>query len=48
VSCGFERCQELLHTDDVYPQVSQFWTYDPGQFVAQPAFSRDYPSKSLE
>jgi branched-chain amino acid transport system substrate-binding protein len=32
-----------------YPQVSQFWTYDPAQFVAQPTFSRDYPpSKNLE
>ena len=27
-----------------YPQVSQFWTYDPAQFVRQPTFSRDYPS----
>jgi branched-chain amino acid transport system substrate-binding protein len=32
-----------------YPQVSQFWTYDPAQFVTQPPFSRDYPaSKNLE
>jgi branched-chain amino acid transport system substrate-binding protein len=32
-----------------YPQVSQFWTYDPAQFVTQPTFSRDYPpSKYLE
>ena len=32
-----------------YPQVSQFWTYDPAQFVRQPTFSRDYPpSKNLE
>ena len=32
-----------------YPQVSQFWTYDPAQFVKQPTFSRDYPpSKNLE
>src|SRR5262249_21281588 len=32
-----------------YPQVSQFWTYDPAQFVRQPTFSRDYPpSKALE
>jgi branched-chain amino acid transport system substrate-binding protein len=32
-----------------YPQVSQFWTYDPIQFVRQPTFSRDYPpSKNLE
>ena len=32
-----------------YPQVSQFWTYDPKVFVAQPVFSRDYPpGKFLE
>ena len=32
-----------------YPQVSQFWTYDPKQFVQQPVFSRDFPpSKNLE
>src|SRR5246127_1392860 len=26
-----------------YPDVSQFWTYDPKQFLAQPVYSRDYP-----
>jgi branched-chain amino acid transport system substrate-binding protein len=32
-----------------YPQVSQFWTYDPKQFIHQPVFSRDFlPSKYLE
>ena len=32
-----------------YPQVSQFWTYDPAQFVLQPTFSRDYPpGKNVE
>jgi branched-chain amino acid transport system substrate-binding protein len=32
-----------------YPQVSQFWTYDPEVFVQQPAFSRDFPpAKFLE
>jgi branched-chain amino acid transport system substrate-binding protein len=32
-----------------YPQVSQFWTYDPAEFVQQPLFSRDFPpSKYLE
>jgi branched-chain amino acid transport system substrate-binding protein len=32
-----------------YPQVSQFWTYDPATFVTQPVFSRDFPpSKYLE
>src|SRR6476620_2686535 len=32
-----------------YPQVSQFWTFDPKQFIQQPVFSRDFPpSKYLE
>jgi branched-chain amino acid transport system substrate-binding protein len=32
-----------------YPQVSQFWTYDPAEYVKQPPVSRDYPpSKYLE
>jgi branched-chain amino acid transport system substrate-binding protein len=36
----------VIHT---YPQVSQFWTYDPKQFLAQPVYSRDYPpAKNLE
>jgi branched-chain amino acid transport system substrate-binding protein len=36
----------IIHT---YPKVSQFWTYDPKQFVRQPVFSRDYPpGKYLE
>jgi branched-chain amino acid transport system substrate-binding protein len=34
---------------NTYPQVSQFWTYDPKQFIQQPVFSRDFPpSKFLE
>ncbi len=32
-----------------YPQVNQFWTYDPNKAVEQPVFSRDFPpSKYLE
>jgi len=32
-----------------YPAVSQFWTYDPKWFLAQPVYSRDYPpAKNLE
>ena len=32
-----------------YPQVGQFWTYEPAEFVTRPPFSRDYPpSKYLE
>jgi branched-chain amino acid transport system substrate-binding protein len=26
-----------------YPDVSQFWTYDPKQFLANPVYSRDFP-----
>jgi branched-chain amino acid transport system substrate-binding protein len=26
-----------------YSDVSQFWTYDPKQYLAQPVYSRDYP-----
>jgi len=32
-----------------FPEVSQFWTYDPKQFLANPVYSRDYPpAKNLE
>ena len=32
-----------------YPAVSQFWTYDPKQFLANPVYSRDFPpAKNLE
>jgi len=30
-------------TIKTYSNVSQFWTMDPKQFLAQPVFSRDYP-----
>src|SRR4051812_10055547 len=32
-----------------YPNVSQFWTYDMKQFLANPVYARDYPpAKNLE
>jgi branched-chain amino acid transport system substrate-binding protein len=32
-----------------YPNTSQFWTYDPKQFLASPVYSRDFPpAKNLE
>jgi len=32
-----------------YPAVSQFWTYDPKQFLANPVYSREFPPmKHLE
>jgi branched-chain amino acid transport system substrate-binding protein len=36
----------VVHT---YPNVSQFWTYDPQKFLAAPVYSRDYPpAKNLD
>ena len=29
-----------IHT---YPDVSQFWTYEPKEFLKRPVWSRDYP-----
>lgn len=32
-----------------YPDVSQFWTYDAGDFLKSPVYSRDYPpAKNIE
>ncbi|HXM83350.1 MAG TPA: ABC transporter substrate-binding protein [Burkholderiales bacterium] len=32
-----------------FPEVSQFWTFDPAKFLAAPAYSRDYPpARNLE
>ena len=32
-----------------YPNIGQFWTYDPKQFLANPVYSRDFPpAKNLE
>jgi len=32
-----------------YPDVSQFWTYDPKEFLKNPVYSRDWPpAKNLE
>ena len=41
---------ELVNTTvATYPNVSQFWTYDPKQFIAAPQYSRDVPAaKNLE
>jgi branched-chain amino acid transport system substrate-binding protein len=34
---------------DLPRPVSQFWTYDPKQFLANPVYSRDFPpAKHLE
>jgi branched-chain amino acid transport system substrate-binding protein len=36
----------VIHT---YPNVSQFWTYDPREFLKNPVYSRDFPpAKNLE
>jgi branched-chain amino acid transport system substrate-binding protein len=48
------RCErksgQLVNTVvKTYPNVSQFWTYDEKQFLANPVYSRDYPpAKYLE
>jgi branched-chain amino acid transport system substrate-binding protein len=32
-----------------YPAVSQFWTYEKKDFLANPVYSRDYPvAKNIE
>jgi len=40
-----ERRGGLLQNTVVftYPNVSQFWKYDPEEFLKQPVYSRDYP-----
>jgi branched-chain amino acid transport system substrate-binding protein len=36
-------------TIKTYEKVSQFWTYDPAEFVKQPVYSREYPpAKNLQ
>jgi branched-chain amino acid transport system substrate-binding protein len=36
----------VIHT---YPNVSQFWTYKPAEFLKNPVYSRDFPpAKNLE
>jgi len=37
---GDRLVNEIIKT---YPDVSQFWTYDPKWYLAQPVYSRDYP-----
>ena len=41
---------KLVHTVlRTYPNVSQFWTYDPKAFLAAPVYSRNVPeAKNLE
>src|SRR6266478_69381 len=37
---GGERVNTTIAT---YPEVSQFWTYEPAAFIAGPQYSREYP-----
>jgi branched-chain amino acid transport system substrate-binding protein len=39
---GGELQNTVIHT---YPKVSQFWTYDPIEYMKKPLYSRDYPPK---
>ena len=39
-----QRDGRLVNTPiKTYENVSQFWTYDPQEFLAQPVYSRDFP-----
>jgi branched-chain amino acid transport system substrate-binding protein len=43
---GGKLVNAVVHT---YPNVSQFWTYPPQEFLKQPVYSRDFPpAKNLE
>jgi branched-chain amino acid transport system substrate-binding protein len=48
------RCErkggQLVNTViKTYPSVSQFWTYNEKEFLANPVYARDYPpAKNLE
>lgn len=48
------RCErkggKLVNTTiRTYEKISQFWTYNPDEFIRQPVYSRDYPpAKNLE
>ncbi len=37
---GDKLVNTVIHT---YPQVSQFWTYKPEEFLKSPGYTRDYP-----
>jgi branched-chain amino acid transport system substrate-binding protein len=37
---GGELQNTVIHT---YPKVSQFWKYDPEEYMKKPLYSRDYP-----
>ena len=37
---GGELQNTVIYT---YPNVSQFWKYNPEEFLKQPVYSRDYP-----
>ena len=37
---GGKLVNAVIHT---YPQVSQFWTYKPEEFLKSPGYTRDYP-----
>jgi branched-chain amino acid transport system substrate-binding protein len=40
---GYDK-DELWNTViKTYPDVSQFWKFEKGEFLKQPVYSRDYP-----
>ena len=43
------RSELTFSTPTLYPDVTQFWTYDKTAFLKNPVYSRDYPpAKNLE
>jgi len=43
-----QRDNRLVNTPiKTYENVSQFWNYDPEEFLSQPVYSRDYPPASF-
>jgi branched-chain amino acid transport system substrate-binding protein len=37
---GGQLQNTVIHT---YPNVSQFWKFNPEEFLKQPVYSREYP-----
>ncbi len=40
---GYDKEELWNAVIKTYPNVSQFWTYDPNRYIANPSYSRDYP-----
>jgi branched-chain amino acid transport system substrate-binding protein len=40
---GYDKEELWNEVIKTYPNVSQFWKYDPATFLKQPLYSRDFP-----